>query len=57
LTPIVELTPTTPAFDPRSGGVDYGYTIIGGNLPKATSVDLYWAPDSTFDKSKDTLGA
>ena len=29
------------------GGVNYGYTITGGDLPQATTVNLYWASGTT----------
>jgi hypothetical protein len=37
------------------GGVDFGYSITGADLPRATTAALYWAPAPTFDSSRDTL--
>jgi len=47
LTP--DITPTKPTFDATDGGVDYGYTISGADLPQATTVDLDWASGTTVD--------
>ncbi len=41
------IKPTTPTFDATDGGVNYGYTISGADLPQATTVDLYWASSTT----------
>ena len=49
------IAPTVLTFDTNDGGVNFGYTISNADLPQATTVALYWAPDSTFDKTKDTL--
>ena len=43
------IVPTDLAWDPKDGGVDFGYQITGGDLPQATTVDLYWATGKTFD--------
>jgi len=45
---LASITPTAPAFAP-GGGVDYGYMISNGDLPEATTVDLYWAGGTTPD--------
>ncbi len=42
---------TTLSFDDADGGVDFGYTINGADLPRATTVALYWSPKSTFDSA------
>ncbi len=39
----------TPTFDTTGGGVEFGYTITGANLPQPTTVALYWASGTTFD--------
>ncbi len=39
---------TTPSFT-KDGGVNYGYTISGTNLPIATTVSLYWASGTTIN--------
>ncbi len=49
-----DITATALSFD-SDGDLDYGYQITGADLPQATTVDLYWAPDSTFDPTVDTL--
>ena len=54
-----EVTPTTLQFDTGTGGgVDVGYDVAGGPLAQATSLDLYWAPNSpSFNPGADTLAA
>jgi hypothetical protein len=42
-----EVLATSLTFDPKNGGVDYGYTISGADLPQPTTVDLYWANGTT----------
>jgi probable HAF family extracellular repeat protein len=43
-----EITPTAVTFDTTDGGVDYGYTISDADLPRATTVELYWASSTTI---------
>jgi GH24 family phage-related lysozyme (muramidase) len=50
-----QIAPTTPSWNSSDGGVDYGYTISGADLPQTTNVALYWGPTTTFDSSQDTL--
>ena len=45
---LADITPTPLSFD-DSGGVNYGYTISGSDLPQSTTVDLYWAGGTTTD--------
>ena len=40
---------TAPSFNPSGGGVNFGYTITGADLPQATTVDLDWASGTTVD--------
>ena len=42
----IDATPLSFASD---GSLDYGYQIMGGDLPEATTVDLYWAGGTTTD--------
>lgn len=49
-----EIAVTPPSFNDTDGGVDFGYTISGADLPQATTVALYWSPVSTFDPTKYT---
>jgi hypothetical protein len=49
-----DLAVTTPAFA-TNGGLSFGYTISGANLPQATSIALFWAPAQTFDPAADTM--
>ena len=42
------------AWSPTNDGVDYSYQISNAELPSATTIGFYWAPDQTFDESKDT---
>jgi len=46
---------TSLAWNSAQGGADFSYAISNGDLPQATTVDLYWAPTSTFDQNEDTL--
>src|SRR5205823_4047474 len=50
-----DLAATSLAWNTAQGGVDFGYTISGADLPKATTAALYWSTDTTFDSIQDTL--
>jgi hypothetical protein len=43
------ITPTTPTWNSSDGGVDYGFTISGADLPQTTTVDVDWASGPTVD--------
>ena len=45
-----DIAATQPTWNTAQGGVDFGYTISGANLSKATTAALYWAPDQTFGR-------
>jgi hypothetical protein len=49
----VDLAVTSLAFNAAQGGVDFGNTISGADLPKPTTVGLYWSADDYFDKGQD----
>jgi hypothetical protein len=53
--PQPDLVATPPTWSTTQGGVDFGYTISGADLPQATTAAMYWAPDTTFDPLQDTL--
>ncbi|MGO9809857.1 MAG: putative Ig domain-containing protein [Isosphaeraceae bacterium] len=42
----ITIIPTSMSFAAH-GDVNYGYTIANADLPKATTVDLYWASGTT----------
>ncbi len=44
-----DLAATSLAWDTAQGGVDYGYTISGGDLQQPTTIDLDWASGTTPD--------
>jgi len=46
---LTSIAATQPSWDATNGGVDYGYTISGADLPQATTVDLDWASGTTVD--------
>ena len=53
-TVLPDLAVTNPTWNTANGGVDFGYTISGADLTKATTAALYWSADTTFDAG-DTL--
>jgi hypothetical protein len=42
------ITPTSLQWDATLGGVDYGYQVIGANVPQDTTVALYWSSSDQF---------
>jgi hypothetical protein len=49
------IAPTSLAFNVAQGGVDLAYLIDGADLPTSTDVALIWAPDNSYDSSRDTV--
>jgi hypothetical protein len=47
--PRSDLVATDPAWNTTAGGVDFGYTISGADLPHPPAVALYWASGTTAD--------
>ena len=47
-----DIAATQPSWNTAQGGVDFGYTISGADLPQATTVNLYWASGTTFDTGR-----
>ncbi len=43
------VNPTSLDWNTTNGGVDYGYTISGADLPQATTIDLDWASGTTVN--------
>ncbi len=50
-----QVTPLPLKWDTSQGGVDFGYQVSGGSVPKDTQVSLYWSPTQTYDPNTATL--
>jgi hypothetical protein len=44
-----DIVPTSLAWNPTKGGVDFSYKVTGGPLPEDTTAQLYWASGTTTD--------
>jgi hypothetical protein len=52
-----DLAATSLTWATGQGGVDYGYTISGADLPNGATGALYWSTDTDFNKGKHSLVA
>jgi hypothetical protein len=50
--PDIDLAATSLAWNTAQGGVDYAYTISGGDLPQGATGALYWSTDTDFNQGK-----
>ncbi len=46
---VTTISATSLSLDSSNEGVDYSYTVTGGNVPDGVPVSLYWSSNSSFD--------
>ncbi len=50
-----DLIATSLTWNTAQGGVDYAYTISGGDLPQGATGALYWLTDTSFNTGQHSL--